>query len=145
MSTQAYNEATIVRLYNAIHLSQEEINYLLRKGYKSPIAVLTGYINDKLDNLEDNDVFPEGCIQLLSRLALYIWWKQETEGNLQNLNADSAFFETFVPEMVMSTATCQQLLNAQTANMSLKNNILVRLTNYPKFSGRQADWSKFNE
>ena len=31
------------------------------------------------------------------------------------------------------------------ANMSLKNDISVRLSDYPKFSGRQADWSKFNE
>jgi hypothetical protein len=145
MSTRQTSLATIVQLYDAIGLSKEESEYLVRKGYKSPIAVLTGYINDKLEKLEDENEFPKGCVQLLSRLALYIRWKQETEGNLQNLHADAAFFETFVPEMVTTTATRQQLLNAQMANMSLKNDVSVRLSDYPKFSGRQVDWSKFNE
>ena len=145
MSTQRISEETVVRLYDAIGLSKEEANYLLKKGYKSPMAVLTGYDNNKLENLKDENKFPKGSVQLLSCLALYIRWKQDTKGNLQNLNADAAFFETFIPEKVTSTTTRQQVLNSQMANMSLKNDILVRLSNYPKFSGRQANWSKFNE
>jgi hypothetical protein len=145
MSTRAVNQATIVRLYEAIGLSDTESDYLLKKGYKSPIAVLTGYVNDKLGKLQDDEEFPEGSVQLLSRLALYIKWKQETEGNLQNLIADAAFFETFIPEMVTSTATRQQTLNTEMAKMSIQNNISVRLSDYPKFSGKQSDWSKFNE
>ena len=65
-----------------------------------------------MENLEDENEFPEGSVQLLSRLALYIRWKQDTKGNLHNLNADAAFFETFIPEKVTSTATRQQVLNS---------------------------------
>lgn len=63
------------------------------------------------------------------------------DGNLQNLHADTAFFETFILERV----THPLCLSSQMANMSLKNDILVCLSNYLKFPGRQVDWSKFNK
>ena len=62
------------------------------KGLQVPNAILLGYINNKLDKLEDPVKFPDGCVQLLFILALYIKWKGETNGNYENLNADAEFF-----------------------------------------------------
>ena len=72
MSTHQTSLAQITKHYNVIGLSPKESKYLVQKGYKSPITVLTGYNNGKLDGLESENEFPEGSIQLLSRLALYI-------------------------------------------------------------------------
>jgi hypothetical protein len=74
---------TIKHLYGKVGLIDEEIDYLLKKGYCSAISVLTGYSNCKLDKLQDDDYFPEGSVQLLIRLAQYLQWKQDTDGNLQ--------------------------------------------------------------
>ena len=99
--THKASQETIIRLYEAVGLSDEESKYLIKKGYRSAISVLTAHSNDRLDKLQD-DVFPKGSMQLLVRLAQYLQWKQETEGNLSNLNADAAFFETFIPEKVLN-------------------------------------------
>ena len=143
-ATQKSNQDTIKTLYNAIGLSTEEVKYLFSKGYHSAIIVLSGYYNSKLQNLEDKDKLPKGCVQLLTRLVQYIQWKQDTEGNLKNLNADSEFLKTFDLKKVLGPTTHQQTSTAATV-VSNKNDILVHLSDYPKFSGRQADWTKFNK
>ena len=146
--TPKVSQETIIRLYDAVGLSEEESEYLVKKGYRSAISVLTGHSNDRLYKLEGEDL-PEGCVQLLVRLAQYLQWKQETEGNLSNLTADAEFFETFIPEKVLNKpAHNQQAANSPAGNATTKmtsSNVSIRLSDYPRFSGRQQDWTKFNE
>jgi hypothetical protein len=105
---------TITCLYEEVRLLDEEIKYLLKKGYRSAISILTSYNNCKLDKLQDDVLFPEGCVQLLIRLVQYLQWKQDTDGNLQSLTADSAFFETFDPTKVKVQAPQQSTVPSST-------------------------------
>ena len=143
-STQKPSQDTLKALYDAIGFSTEEADYLFSKGYHSAMTILSGYYNGKLQNLEDKNKFLSGRVELLTRLAQYIQWKQDTEGNFKNLNANSEFFETFDPKKVLTT-TMRQQTSTLAMVVSTKNDILVCLSDYPKFSGCQVDWTKFNE
>lgn len=61
-TTRKASQETIMRLYDAIGLNDTEKDYQIKKCYTSAMAVLTGYYNNKLDQLNDKELFPKGFI-----------------------------------------------------------------------------------
>ena len=135
-------QSTLTKVFQVIGLNDQEINYLQAKGMRSPVAVLAAYENQTIAQLESAD-FPFGACMLLDRLGSYIKYLQEIDGNLNALaRLDADMFDIFDPKKVHvapQARAVSPVRNPADARVS------VRISDYPNFSGKSHEWTKFQE
>jgi len=140
-------------LYERVGFEEEEIDYLFKNGLRSPSAIIQLYDNGRISTLE-GESFPQGLMAILEKLALYLKWTNEdpsSEG-LTNIkdNLTEESFEAFMPQPSIMTQPSspnspvhEPHYMATSTGTSPK--ITVRLSDYPKFTGKTVDWTKFSE
>ena len=52
----------------------EEIEYLMKCGYSSLTRIVQNFCNSYVENVWDQDVFPQGSVGLLNLVATYLIW-----------------------------------------------------------------------
>ena len=139
-------------LYERVGFETAEIEYLFKNGIRSPSSIIQLFDNGRILTLE-SESFPQGLIAILEKLAMYLKTilQDPTSGGLTNLSdtfTEDAF-EAFVPQHALKLSSSpnspvhEQHETTRTNGNSPK--VTVRLSDYPKFSGKTVDWTKFSE
>ena len=141
-TTRSLSQSTMNQVYQVIGLNEKEISFLFSKGFRSAVSVLAVYDNQTITRLEC-DEFPLGACMLLDRLGLYIKYLRETEGNFNSLaQLDADMFDLFDSKKVHvspETRPVSPVPNPADARVA------VRISDYPNFSGKSHEWTKFQE
>lgn len=138
---------TVLHLYKILEFSDSEVEFLLQKGFRSPVTILSAYSSERIHRLEC-DEFPQGACDLLHRLGSCLLWYQTSHSNFDGLTSafDTEFFETFNPNFVLkipgATPNPKDMSPTERAERARMS---VKLSDYPSFSGRTPDWSKWVE
>ena len=117
------------------------------KGLNSPLALINMYDKGKEDSLVC-DKFPQGSAELLSLLGAYLKWYRSTNstGDFSKLNSlfNYEVLSTFDPTKVDGTTSkFDQIDQRVISTGSTGQGLNVRLSDYPKFTGKSHDWPKF--
>ena len=147
-TTRANSKKVITDALLKINFYEEEIAYLEKKGIRSPSALTMAYQKNTLKDLIDEEKFPIGLTLELEKLAEYLnWYRFNHSGDYSDFN------ETFTTE-------AYEVFDATRVNMPEKTPtsgstgsptivpddteaLRVRISDYPRFSGKIPDWYKF--
>lgn len=140
-------------LYERVGFEEEEIEYLFKNGLRSPSAIIQLFDNGRISTLE-SESFPQGLMAILEKLALYLKWTNEdpsSEGltNIKDSLTEESF-EAFMPQpTIMKQSSPPNSPVHEPHNMATltgnSTKVTVRLSDYPKFTGKTVDWTKFSE
>ena len=138
-------------LYERVGFETAEIEYLFKNGICSP-SIIQLFDNGCISTLE-SESFPQGLIAILEKLAMYLKTilQDPTSGGLNNLSdtfTEDAF-EAFVPQHALKLSSSPNSpvheQHKTTSSNGKSPKVAVRLSDYPKFSGKTVDWTKFSE
>ena len=90
----------------------EEIDYLMKCGYSSPTRIVQNFRNGYVENIQDQDVFPQGSVGLLNSVATYLIWYFDTYGSYAEL--ESRVSEGFLDSMEVSQPSEKNGIGNQT-------------------------------
>lgn len=136
---------TVKSIYKTLEFSDEEIEFLIKKGYKSPLSILHAYgAGDKIYKLVC-DEFPEGLCDTLHHLGAYFVWHQKAKGELSDFTSFTLEeFEAFIPEDPKSNQKGGATVSG-TPTHNTGRPISVKISDYPTFSGKSQDFNQFYE
>ena len=142
--TWAKNLKIMKKLFKTIGLDKDTRDELCKHRLTSPKAIALALKTDCIKDLEDGVLINLGTVLFMEELAKYLIWYQSTHSNFENLseNFSKEAYETFQSEMVLPDDATKSDV-AHVTKRSEYAEIKVRVSDYPKFSGKNTDWPKF--
>ena len=107
LNTRAKQLQLMKKLYSEVGYKDSQVEYLVKKGLRSPSALTEAYRqDDSLTQYVHDTEFPSGEVSVLCKLAQYLLWTIDTVGNYTVLEANftSDAFDTFQPDRVLKNA-----------------------------------------
>ena len=147
VTTRAEDQQTCLKLYGHIGLDSTESSYLINQGLRTPSAIINALIGAHIDKLIC-DKFTIGASIQFETLAKYLLWYRNQHGSLQGIseNFSKEAFELFDPNKVSIEIPESAKKSTDKAETTVnQDDFKIKISDYPKFSGKHKDWNRFYE
>ena len=149
-NTRATSEALCKKLYVEIGLTAKAVTYLLKTcGLNSPVSIIQTYNSEKIyDLVKPEEEFLLGDAARIETLAQYLEYYRNANSGFTDLSSrfTTEAFESFDPKKAASrTATGTATGSTSATNKKNASDIAICTGDFPKFSGKSADWTNFCE
>ena len=141
VKTRAEEQQICLKLYGQIGLDSTESSYLINQGMRTPSAIINALMTSRIDSLISEN-FHIGAASQFDMLAKYLIWYRDKHGSLQGIskNFSKEAFEIFDPNKI-SIPSVENPKKID-ENQASSDNFKIKISDYPKFSGKQKDWNK---
>jgi hypothetical protein len=148
--TTRNKEKEIVRtLLRTIEFDEETIEYLVdEQGIRTPSRIVGIYESEKIESyLKEGKPFTVADSVDLEKLAKYLIWYRRTHAKFENVERlEKSFFDLFDPKNVLQESEMMTRSKELESVTDIPiNTIKITVKDFPKFSGKVSDWTKFFE
>ena len=142
----ATSELTLKVLKGSELFDDSEIEYLTKTmRLRSLNALVTIYLDNQEERFLNDEKFPFGACEALRHLGAFIEWFLRGGNSLQKLAVNEVLqdmLESFNPAMIKPSDDLDRLSKSQENPVS---SLKIKLSDYPRFSGKTSDWKAFYE